>query len=435
MATSPSTVRPHFGTPSGTARVANWLIVLGTAGIVYATLLPSATNVATEPFCLICGPLGGVDSVLNLTLFAPLGLGLALKRTRPLVAVAMMLFLTLAIEALQWQWIAGRDASLSDIVTNSVGGSIAFAAGRLWHSVLFPTSVAAWRLMTASFVAWLLLQLVVAYALAPTFPPPPYFGQIDRPASRARAAFPGSVLRAGVGDVELTAGALPNADTVRALLDSPAGTVAFADVTAGATPTSRRAEIVVISGPRMEGVLSLEQLGDALLFGVRTGAEVLRLRPMEYRLSGVFTPGHAGATLRVSGQGGRGRVRVAAAGPGVASRDKTFVPSLSDGWRLFSPVALYVEDDAPSVASGIYLLLLLLPSGYWAFFASRGAPGGRSRPGRVAFAAAAAIVTGLIGVPLALGLGASGLFEAVSSIGGLFAGWLCAFALQRRRTA
>ncbi|HKC81976.1 MAG TPA: hypothetical protein VKB91_12335, partial [Gemmatimonadaceae bacterium] len=47
--------------------------------ICVATLTPQSGHSETSPFCILCGSLGGVDAVLNVLLFLPFGIGLALS--------------------------------------------------------------------------------------------------------------------------------------------------------------------------------------------------------------------------------------------------------------------------------------------------------------------------------------------------------------------
>ena len=57
-------------------------LAAGAAFIALMTLLPQPGQEelvrATPPTCLVCGPLGGVDVILNVILFLPFGLGLGL---------------------------------------------------------------------------------------------------------------------------------------------------------------------------------------------------------------------------------------------------------------------------------------------------------------------------------------------------------------------
>lgn len=112
----------------------------GFAAILAATLYPdpeAAANVALTPLlCLICGVNGGTDVILNLLLFMPFATGLRLSGwswRRVTVACATLSF---GVELCQYLGIPGRDASLSDLLTNTTGGSVAAAAAPLLRGAL-----------------------------------------------------------------------------------------------------------------------------------------------------------------------------------------------------------------------------------------------------------------------------------------------------------
>jgi VanZ family protein len=87
-----------------------------------------------------------VDVFLNLLLFAPLGAGLRLAgwRWRSVVAAAALVSFT--VELLQFTVVTGRDASLSDLVTNTTGAAVAAALAARWRAIVLPAPRAAARL-------------------------------------------------------------------------------------------------------------------------------------------------------------------------------------------------------------------------------------------------------------------------------------------------
>src|SRR5262245_48547811 len=63
------------------------------AAIVLLTLVPASQQPSSTSWCLVCGTLGGVDILLNLVLFVPLGFGLAIAGVRvPIALIGMCLF-------------------------------------------------------------------------------------------------------------------------------------------------------------------------------------------------------------------------------------------------------------------------------------------------------------------------------------------------------
>lgn len=398
-------------------------------------MLPAQVGPTDNHFCLICGPAGGVDAVLNVLLFVPLGFGLALAHLRPARAAAVLIGSTLLIELLQFQMVPGRDASVGDIITNSLGGCAGCIAGRFWSTLVRPRAASAARLFATWLGIWLTMQLFVAYTFIPTLPDPPYYGQIDRPRGHTRPAFPGEVLSSTVGTERLTRGELPNAAQLKLLLSRKDGIPVRVVAVPGGV-VSGRAELAVVSSPRVGGVLSLEQDGESLLFGIRTGAELLRLRPYEFRLRGVFRevsmPGQLDTAV-LHGQFSRAQVTVGAR-TNDGERVRTFVPRLSQGWILFMPLRTYIDDDfIEFAASACYLVLLIAPAGYWAHFAhATQRTTSRSRDQLVASAVyVLVVVNGLAVVPTAFGLRPARAWEWAFVVGGTGVGFLLARAPRR----
>ncbi|MBK7925306.1 MAG: VanZ family protein [Gemmatimonadetes bacterium] len=118
------------------------LTLASLAIIGWFTLRPSlddAEAAARLPWtCLYpCGDYGLRDAVLNVALFVPLGLALA-AMGHPIRALLLVFLTTVSVEFAQYHWLIGRDASLRDILTNSLGGGIgvlcAGAIGVAWSS-------------------------------------------------------------------------------------------------------------------------------------------------------------------------------------------------------------------------------------------------------------------------------------------------------------
>jgi hypothetical protein len=407
-----------------TESLGRWVVAAAITVIAVATLSPSSGTESSSSLCNVCGEQGGVDAALNVLMFVPLGVGLALLRLRAPFAIGLVVSCTLSVEVLQILVVPGRDASLGDILMNSLGGTLGFVIGRHVHELVRPGRANAVRLAMAWLAIWLFAQAASAYAFVPVLPDPPYFAQVGRPASFSRVAFPGKVLSAHVGPETLSGGALRNAARVKELLARREGVRSDVVVQPGGS-VDGRAELVVISGPEMVGVLSFEQDGGSFIFGQRTGAKLLRLRPFEYRLSGVFDgspPGSNPDTLRVHAQYGPGEVVVGSASRG-RQRESRFVPRQSQGWMLLSPVTLYVDDDVAEFgASMAFLCFLIMPAGYWASLGWSDAGDRRSRNVALLSCLALVLVAGLVAIPLALGLHAAAPWEWACVLTGVVLG-------------
>lgn len=378
---------------------------------------------------MICGPYGGVDAVLNVLLFVPFGFGLALAGLKARRAILIAAACTLAIELLQVRLVPGRDSSLGDILTNTLGAAVGFAAGRFRTSLWTPGPSAARYLFTGWIGAWLATQILVAYTFTPAFPAPPYYGQIDRPRGHSRPAFPGDVLAASVESLRVVRGGLPNASAIRSLLASREGAVLRVAATDGGI-VSGKAELAVVSGPGMIAVASVEQDGESLVFGVRTGAERLRLRPYEFRLDSVFgeAQGPRGDILVAAARFTPGRV-VMSATRGAVVRTREFVPRLSLGWIPFVPASTYIDGDVAELAlSAVFLALLVLPAGFWAGHARNASA---MRLPVIVGVLAVGIFAGLAIVPTVFRMRAATAWELACVLFGVSAG----YALGRRGRA
>ena len=67
---------PHLRTAGLLLAIASVIV------IAFATLLPQPPGVVESHFCVICGSFGSVDAILNVVVFVPLGIGLALYGLR-----------------------------------------------------------------------------------------------------------------------------------------------------------------------------------------------------------------------------------------------------------------------------------------------------------------------------------------------------------------
>ena len=138
------------------------LLALLTIGAL--TLSPSGSG---PPPSAASGYLA-TDVVLNILLFTPLGVGLALLGIRPWAAIALGLLASTSIELAQLWVIPGRLASVHDVVTNTLGTALAvmatthWATRRIWWNALAP-----WALGITT-LAW----MAGAFLVRPSTPNP-----------------------------------------------------------------------------------------------------------------------------------------------------------------------------------------------------------------------------------------------------------------------
>src|SRR4026209_2826376 len=141
-------------------RIGSFVTLGAIVAILFETLLPESGHPFGSHLCLVCGELGGVDSLLNVLLFVPLGVGLALRGINWNRSILMACAVSVAVETAQLLFVPGRDATLGDVVTNTVGAALGFALARHAGSWLRPPP----RLAAMLGLAWCLLWLGVQAA-------------------------------------------------------------------------------------------------------------------------------------------------------------------------------------------------------------------------------------------------------------------------------
>ena len=342
-------------------------LTITTLGLIaFATLRPGPPGPTESPFCVICGSYGTVDVILNIVLFIPLGIGLALTGVSERRALLAMCALSAMIETAQLLFIPGRDATFRDVLTNTLGGAVGLALA--WHAdlLLRPPPRIARSLALGWAAIWLVVQVVSNFGFAITLPSSDYYGQIGRLLG-GFDLFPGKVLSARVGSVSLPNTALEESRTLQSLL--------LAGATLAATvvpdePTRRIAPIVRIADETKKEIVLLAQDGDLLVFTVRTGASVLRLRPPLFGLPGAFLlrepEPSAGDSLTVSGRYTRGEVELESQSRSD-NRANRIPVAASLGWTLWLPFPWLIEGTlAERAVSWLWVAFLVIPLGYWA---------------------------------------------------------------------
>src|SRR5450759_4224060 len=261
------------------------ITIASLAAIGFATLLPEPAAAVGSHFCLVCGSLGGVDAVLNVFLFVPLGIGLTLSGLPAKRALLAMCALSALIETAQFLVIPGRDSTIGDVLTNTLGGALGFAIGRYAPTLLRPSPRIALALALSWSAVWLAIQTISAFGFSPAIPRSEYYGQIARQLGNFEQ-FRGAVVRASIADVTVPDTRFPDSHRVRELL------LRGAIVTTTIVPaklTTDIAPIVRVADAREREIVLLAQNAENLVFGVRTGAAALRLRPPFFALPDAFS--------------------------------------------------------------------------------------------------------------------------------------------------
>ena len=403
------------------------LCAVSVLAIAFATLRPGGGNATDDHFCIVCGDAGIADAILNIALFAPLGLGLALAGVPRGRAFAAMLSATIAIELSQGYLISGRDAVAGDVLANAIGGFIGHVAGTHWRLLLRPGRKAAFRLTFAWAALWLLVQAASSAALVPLPTRSPYYGQIAHDFPHLEH-FEGSVTSFTVGPADVPEGRLPDGSPIARALRANQLVATTATIP---HPTRRVAPIAGVMDREHRLIAMLGQRGSAMVFSVRTTAAEMRLRPPQFLLRDASSALEgASDTAYLSARWGPRSVMLEGIGARrVVRRTVPLSPEL--GWMLLVPFEHFVSwDAADRAASCVWVALLLVPLGYWSRRAvgdaddgAQGDPGFRARPRRDAAAivatVAAAVVIGLVAVPLLVGVAATSLVACSAAALGL----------------
>lgn len=337
---------------------AGWVVVL------LLTLYPApdqeSTAATTSVWCLVCGELGMVDVTLNTILFIPLGLGLGLLGVSRFRAFLLVGLTTLTIEVLQLSIVIGRDASLSDLVTNVLGGALGFWLARNWRKVAFPPARTCLFVALVGAAAWLVIQGFTGFALQRTLPRSVYYGQWA-PGLGQFELFTGRVVSVRLDSIPLPGMRLAASPAIREALLAPHSVLEVRALSGQAT--AGVAPIFSIFDDRQREIVLVGQDGQDLIFRVRTRTSPLGLRSPALRLANAL-PAEPGARLELRARYTPGRYHLEAeVGPESYTQDLAL--SASWGWTFLLPFDHAFGAEMPWLTI-LWVGGLLLPLGYYA---------------------------------------------------------------------
>jgi hypothetical protein len=207
-----------------------------------------------------------------------------------------------------------------------------------------------------------------------------------------------------------------------------------------AEPTRDIAPIVRVADAKKKEIVLLAQNGEHLIFGVHTGAAVLRLRTPLFALPDAFPTGVsslalAADTLRLSGRYVARGIRMNAQSRSV-THDRRIPLTASLGWTLWLPFQWFIEGTRSElVVSWIWFACLVIPLGYWSprIVDSSRSQGILRHWAPVLLADVALLCAGLVLIPNAFGLSAAPFRDWLATLAGALAG--CGFgALMTKLT-
>jgi hypothetical protein len=400
-------------TPRAPGRRWRLLAWAGLAAILATTLYPTpgAQSGAdrTPLLCLVCGESGGTDVILNLLLFIPFAIGLRLSGWtwgRVTLACAALSF---GVELCQYLWIPGRDASLSDLLTNTTGGSAAAAIAPLLRAAIAPGQRDAQRLVLVGVTAWIAFSMLTAWLFSPWVRDAAALSEHADSSDREYA------YRGKLRGVVLSGDSMPDGR-----LDAKASE-RVSDLFAQETFDIR---LAVVSEPppgyrewiyRLRigsGQLAVSQQGTALVVEVPRRLALLEVYSPAMRLD-AGAPDSAGVPFSIAAGERGGHVWLESTVNGRTRRaDLRLTPTMA--WGLVVPLG-YAFGPEVRFLTMIWVAALMAPLGYWG-----------SRTGRPAIAVAilaGAIAVGLGLIPWLSAVGPVPVRDWLAAAAGAAGGW------------
>lgn len=421
--------QPSWGTAEERARrLARWAALLWTLVIAVATLRPGAGGqVNAFMWCLSCGELGGRDVLLNVLGFIPLGLLVAVATDRPVAGALAGLILSLVAEGAQATVVPGRDPSLSDIITNTVGATLGAALAAGWRPIVRPGPRAA-RLLTAlAAVAWLGTMSFAAQAMRRSGGAPEYWGQWAHRWPKLQP-FLGRVYSFTVDGVAVPDDRVARPGTIRAM--SVGDSVEIATTVLPAAPTSGLAPIVSVSNESKGTIFLLGQDHRDLLFHMRTHAADGGFARPTFRVRDVFPscggPCDSSWTTALRAEVTPSAIALTAASRAGGTRTQRFAIDPLLVWSAIAPGKISLTPRSTYVGAALAALALAVLA-YWAAHLELA----RRAPLAVAAGLAASTAAGLVVPALAAGIAVPRIGAWVACGIGLTVGFTAAARARR----
>jgi VanZ like protein len=389
--------------------------LLATAGLLLVggtTLIPlprqAAAAAATPLWCLVCGDYGGADVVVNILLFIPLALGLRLLGWSPAPVVATGAAISFTVELLQLALIPGRDASLSDLLTNTVGSGLGAVLGSKLTSLVRPPREGARSLAITAGLLWLGIQAGTGFLLQPWVPSDRLLAVWGR-SRPGHEPFEGKVTSTFVSGIRIANGTLIDSVVGRRLAR---GRIRVEVALISGRPVADWSPVFELMGSH-GAVLAIEVAGRDLAFRPPSRAYQLRLRGPGLRIPAAL-PSSPERPVQLAAEERDHVIRASVAGAGpLQSSDQALSPS--SGWSLMIPFD-YAYGPEARLLTGLWIAGLLLPIGYWL------AAAGETR--RLQLVSLGTLLfTGLGLIPLVLGYPAVHWSEWVAGMVGTGIGW------------
>jgi hypothetical protein len=397
--------------------------------IAIATLTPGRagpeSGLRPSFTCLACGPEGGADVTLNIVLFLPLGIALALLGKSPLRAMLIGALISLCVECAQRAGFPpGRVANITDLLTNTSGTLIGATVTWYRHHLISPTPKLARALAVAGIVKITAFLALIAWSLGrdpqPDVPRP--VEQSGLPHTPTYGWYQGRVSRVTMDGRTFS----HSGDGPVLLFGFPQRETSGEIVLTGRDDRRTLVPMLYVHGLSLvTPELMVGQRGDDAEMRMRLRGWRLRLPGPRLVLRDAFadTGRDISQVLRFDASPREWRLTSSSAPAMVAS----LPVSLSLGWTLFQTV-VQVGDITGTIVTVTWMFVLWLPIGYWCMLAGRGGGSGARNEWRWHFLTCGvlAFVATLALVPLKMDISPTLPWEWLVSAGGFATGVLFA---------
>jgi hypothetical protein len=264
-----------------------------TAVILAVTLQPVPSQAGhVWLLCVFCGERATADVIANVVLFIPFGAALAWVAPRSRGAWRLGLALSLAVELSQ-RFLAGRDASISDVITNTLGTLVGWALWRYATGGARRPAPAAWPLAALGFAAAI---ATTSWLLQPATTDATYYGMWT-PLLGQFEWYRGRVLDARLNTAPLPARPLQDPGPLRAFAR---GHGALAVRLAAGPPTTALAPLVAVFDGDKREILVLGADRSDVVLRYRRRAASWGLDEPDLRFEGAALSWKPGDTLSIT---------------------------------------------------------------------------------------------------------------------------------------
>lgn len=389
--------------------------------VFLATLTPSNGTSSSDFLCIACGEYGGLDVMNNIMLFLPLGFAFALASGHRWRSVLACVAVTTFIESMQVRVVAGRDASLSDLLANSLGGLLGVELAVRRALLLRPRGRSASVLAAAGAAAFGLVTTLTNLGLRPATIPWSLWVQWT-PDRESFEPFTGKLLDFKLDTFDLPRGYFPPKSLgLDRRLARPGW---HATVTLETAGIQWRRSVIARIAEEFTVLVSIEQHGWGLSCDEKTRSADFRFRSPKVTLPGALTPSSLTPTRVRFDCAREGNTLVAA----TDDRQEVLRLSPSLGWLLLDPFTL--EMPRYLWFGALWLMALAFPAGYWIRCCADDPAEGRaisrdslSAASVAVGALAIAFLIGLLVVPALAGTAPAAWWEWASATLGTLAGW------------